>query len=191
VTHEEAWARLPDLLDDRDDAGLLAHVRACADCQRQLFLLGRVDRLLRDDAAVRDRSKRHGLTVWWLAGAGVAVAAAAAAAVTLVLFLSHAAGSHDLVLRTSSGRSVGTAVMGHSDSRNASVALIARGLPVKRSHVFVLWAGDDKNSVMQVGRFMVDQFGSCRVRFNLPATHAWGRFWVTEPRSPATVVART
>src|SRR5262249_10294253 len=47
VTHEEAWTRLPDLLQDRDDSALLAHVRACPDCQRQLFLLGRVDRLLR------------------------------------------------------------------------------------------------------------------------------------------------
>jgi hypothetical protein len=189
VKHEEAFTRLPDLLDDRDDPGLLAHVRACEDCQRQLFLLGRVDRLLRDDASTRGLARKRRPSVRHIVCAGAAVAAAAA--VALVLFVPHAARSHDLVLRTASGRSVGAAVMGHSDSRNASVALIARGLPVKRSHVFVLWAGDDKRSVMQVGRFMVDRSGGCRVRFNLPATHAWGRFWVTEPGSPATVVAST
>jgi hypothetical protein len=189
MNHEEAWARLPDLLDDRDDAGLLAHVRTCTACQRQLFLLGRVDRVLRQNATVRRPSKKHRLSVWRLVGVGVAAAAAAAA--TLVLLVPHGTRGNDLVLRTASGRSVGTAVMGHSDSSNASVALIARGLPVRRSHVFVLWAGDEKQSVMQVGRFMVDQSGSCRVRFNLPATHAWGRFWVTDPQSPESVVAST
>jgi hypothetical protein len=62
MNHEEASMRLPDLLDDRDDAALLAHVQACADCQRQLFLLGRIDRLLRDhtttQAGVRVRHRR-------------------------------------------------------------------------------------------------------------------------------------
>jgi hypothetical protein len=43
---------------------------------------------------------------------------------------------------------------------------------------------------MQVGRFMVDRSGSCRARFNLPASHTWTRFWVTEPGKPA-VVATT
>ena len=52
MTHSEASTRLPDLLEDRDDAALLAHVRECPDCQRQLFLLGRLDRLLRERAAV-------------------------------------------------------------------------------------------------------------------------------------------
>src|SRR5262249_59740944 len=61
VRHEEAWTRLPDLLDDRDDAALLAHVRACAACQRQLFRLGRVDRLLRDHAARSESTPRSRL----------------------------------------------------------------------------------------------------------------------------------
>ena len=39
MRHEQASTRLPDLLEDRDDAALLAHVRECPDCQRQLFLL--------------------------------------------------------------------------------------------------------------------------------------------------------
>src|SRR5439155_975305 len=92
VRHEEAWTRLPDLLDDRDDAALLTHVRACADCHGQIFLL---------------------------------------------------------------------------------------------------WAGDNTRAPMQVGRFMVDRSGGCRVRFNLPATHTWSRFWITRPGSPAAIVAST
>jgi hypothetical protein len=189
VKHEDAWARLPDLLDDRDDAGLLAHVRACPECQRQLFLLGRVDRLLRDNASARTSSRKRRLTTRRLVAAGLAVAVAAAA--TVAFLVPHATRGHDLVLRTASGRSVGQAVMGHPDSRNASVGLVAHGLPVDRGHVFVLWAGDDSHSVMQVGRFMVDQSGGCRVRFNLPATHDWGRFWITQPETPTTVVAST
>jgi hypothetical protein len=188
VKHEEAWARLPDLLEDRDDAGLLAHVRACADCQRQLFLLGRVDRVLRDDAAA-DRALRkrkpplRALLVF-------AAAVAATAATLLLLFLPQHARTDKFVLRAASGRSLGEAVLGKSDARNASLALTARDLPIGRGHMFVLWASDATSS-MRVGLFMVDQTGGCRVRFNLPATHAWGHFWVTRPGNDAGVVAST
>lgn len=57
-------------------------------------------------------------------------------------------------------------------------------------HMFVLWAGD-RGSSMQVGRFMVDRTGGCRVRFNLPETHSWRRFWVTKPGEAGGVVAST
>jgi hypothetical protein len=80
--------------------------------------------------------------------------------------------------------------MVHADARNVSLALVARGLPLNRQHVFVLWARDDGSS-MEVGHFMVDRSGSCRVRFNLPANHRWHRFWVSEPGNAAAVVAST
>ena len=184
MTHEEAWVRLPDLLDDRDDPALLGHVRGCAACQRQLFLLGRVDRLLRDDAPPEHRRR----PAWRLGAAAAAVAATLAVAIVpLVPDASHA---RTFMLRTASGRPVGQAVIGRSDARNLSLALTARGLPVSRQHVFVLWAGD-AGSTMQVGRFMVDRTGGCRARFNLPATHDWRRFWVAEPGNAAAVVAST
>jgi hypothetical protein len=63
-------------------------------------------------------------------------------------------------------------------------------MPVDHGHMFVLWASDDHSS-MQVGRFMVDQSGSCRARFNLPASHTWTQFWVTESGTSAPVVAAT
>jgi hypothetical protein len=188
VRHEEAFKRLPDLLDDRDDAGLLAHVCTCADCQRQLFLLGRVDRMLRDSASAHGAVGRRSLTVRQLLAAAAVAAAAAAAA--LALFLPQKAHPHEFMLRTASGRSVGQAVMGRSDARNASLALTARGMPVDRGHLFVLWASDDRSSML-VGRFMVDRSGGCRARFNLPASHHWTRFWVTELGKPAAVVATT
>jgi hypothetical protein len=186
VRHEEAWTRLPDLLDDRDDAGLLAHVRVCAECQRQLFLLGRVDRLLRDDAAAHaaSRTRRRRLRRPLAAAATLATAAA----ILLALELPQQGRSEAFVLRTASGRSVAQAVMGHADARNASLALTARGLPIDRGHMFVLWARDDSSS-MQVGRFMVDQTGGCRVRFNLPADHPWNHFWVTRLGNAAAVAA--
>jgi len=189
VRHEDAWTRLPDLLDDRDDAALLAHVRACADCQRQLFLLGRVDRLLRDHAAARGATRTSRLTAGRTLASVVAVAAAAAA--MLALLVPHHGRAHEFMFRTASGQAVGQALMGHSDARNVSLALIARDLPVDRGQVFVLWADDRARSPMQVGHFMVDRRGGCRVRFNLPADHTWGRFWITRPGSPAAIVAST
>ncbi len=188
MRHEEAFKRLPDLLDDRDDAGLLAHVRACADCQRQLFLLGRVDRMLRNSASAGAAAPRRRPAARQLLAAAAVVVAAAAA--TLALFLPPKAHTHAFMLRTASGRSVGQAVIGSSDAHNASLALTARGMPLDRSHQFVLWASDDRSS-MQVGRFMVDRSGSCRARFNLPANHPWTRFWVTEAGTPAVIVAST
>jgi hypothetical protein len=188
VRHEEAWTRLPDLLEDRDDSGLLAHVSVCAECQRQLFLLGRVDRLLRDTSKlVEARVRHHGRRL----ALASALALAAAASIALVLIFSGHPLTHPMVLRTASGESVAQAVMGHPDARNVSLALSARGLPVDRGHVFMLWAGDSTRAQMLVGRFMVNSSGGCRVHFNLPATHRWGRFWITRQGSPAAIVAST
>jgi len=187
MRHEEAWRRLPDLLDDRDDAALLAHVRTCASCQRQLFLLSRVDRLLRDSASAQ-RAPRRQLTRVRILAAAAALAAALAA--TLAVVLSQQAREHHFMLRTASGRLVGEARMSNGDEQNVSLALTARHLPVDSGHMFVLWAGD-KASTMQVGRFMVDRTGGCRVRFNLPESHSWQRFWVTKPGEARTVVAGT
>jgi anti-sigma-K factor RskA len=189
VRHEEAWTRLPDLLEDRDDAALLAHVGACADCQRQLFLLGRVDRLLRERATARGATWRRQLSARRLLASAATIAAAAAVVLALLLF--QRGGTQGMVLRMGSGHAVGSAVMTYSDARNVSLALTARGLPVDRGQMFVLWAGDNARTPMQVGRFMVDQSGGCRVRFNLPANHDWGRFWITRPGSPAAIVAST
>jgi hypothetical protein len=188
VKHADAWRRLPDLLDDRDDAGLLAHVRVCPDCQRQLFLLGRLDRMLRDSASAR-RSARRRPSARLLLAAAAAVAVVTAVA-TLALFLPQQGRMNEFMLRTASGRLVGEARMGDSDARNVSLALTARNLPTDRGHMFVLWAGDER-SAMQVGRFMVDRSGGCRVRFNLPATQGWRRFWVTKPGHATQIVAST
>jgi anti-sigma-K factor RskA len=189
VRHDEAWTRLPDLLDDRDDAALLAHVRACADCQRQLFLLGRIDRLLRERASSRRAPRLRSFSARRLLA--FAAAAAVAAAVVVAVLLSQPTRQDEMVLRTASGQAVGRAVMSHSDARNESLAVTARGLPVNRGQVFVLWAGDTARPPMQVGHFMVDRSGGCRVHFNLPATHSWGRFWITRPGQPAAIIAST
>jgi hypothetical protein len=187
VRHEEAWRRLPDLLDDRDDGDLLTHVRGCAACQRQLFLLGRVDRLLQESAVAR-RAMRRRLPVARIAAGAVALAAAAAA--MLALFLPQPERTHEFRLRTASGRLVGDAELGGSDARNVSLSFSAHHLPVDRGDIFVLWAGDGRAS-LQVGRFMVDATGGCRVHFNIPATRGWHRFWVTGPGQAAAVVAST
>jgi hypothetical protein len=190
VRHDEAWPRLPDLLDDRDEPSLLAHVRACPDCQRQLFLLGRVDRLLRDRAAAQHAMRPNRRVVPRTVASVAAVAAAAGVLLAALLVLQRGP-THELTFRTASGRAVGSAVMGHSDTRNVSLALTARHLPVDRGQLFVLWADDQTHAPMQVGHFMVDRTGGCRVRFNMPADHPWRRFWITRPGTATAVVAST
>jgi anti-sigma-K factor RskA len=191
VRHGEAWKRLPDLLDDRDDPGLIAHVRGCPDCQRQVFLLSRVDRLLRGHAATGEATwTRRFLARRRLASAAAVTAFAAAAALVLSLLLAQTAHPHDMVLRTASGLPVGHAAMSHSDARNESLTLTAQGLPVDGGQMFVLWASDSgHHPPMQVGPFMVDRSGRCRVHFNLPADHTWTRLWITRPGKPTAIVA--
>jgi hypothetical protein len=185
VKHEQAWAQLPDLLEDRDNASLLAHVRECADCQRQLFLLGRVDRLLRDRGGMlrpRRRLRRAQLLA--------ATATAAAAAALLILLLPAQSRPRAFTLRTAAGQAVGLAAMGRSDGQNLPLAFTAHGLPVNRTHMFTLWARAGDAS-MEVGEFMVDASGGCRVHFSIPATHDWARFWVAQPGNAAAIVAST
>ena len=188
MSHARAWARLPDLLGDRDHPDLLAHVAACHDCQRQLFLLGRVDRLLHDAAPARRRGRRvrRGRRLHLPAGL-----AAVAAVALLVLFLPHGRHVREFTLRTASGQPIGRATLARADAENFSLSLVARGLPSRRGDVYLLWAGRAGEPPTAVGRFMVDPKGACRARFNLPGERSWARFWVTPPGRPDAVVATT
>ena len=98
MTHEQASTRLPDLLEDRDDAALLAHVRECPDCQRRLFLLGRVDRLLRERAAVRVPTRARRPAVRRVLAAAAVVVAVASTLLAL-LGVQHGPG-HEMMFRT-------------------------------------------------------------------------------------------
>jgi hypothetical protein len=189
MTHERAWTRLPDLLADRDEPELLAHVAACHDCQRQLFLLGRVDRALRSAAgAHRKERRRLGRGRWLRFPAGLV--AAIAAVVLLLLLVPRHQTLHGLTLRTAAGKPIGRAILNRSDADNTSLTLVARGLPAYRGDMYVLWAGAGGRAT-SVGRFMVDPSGACRARFNLPGGRSWTRFYVTPPGRPETVVAAT
>ena len=190
MTHEHAWMRLPDLLDDRDQPELLGHVSACHDCQRQLFLLARVDRALRGAVAVRRKERRSHRKRRWLHIRSGLVAAAIAALVLVVLMPHHTA-LRQLTLKTAAGKSIGHATLKREDAENTSLTLVARGLPARGGDTFVLWAGDSGERKLAVGRFMVEPGGACRARFNLPGRRVWARFWVTPPGQPSAVVATT
>jgi hypothetical protein len=190
MTHEHAWTHLPDLLEDRDQPELLGHVAACHECQRQLFLLGRVERALRGAAAVRRKERRRGRRTRWLRFPSGLVAAAVAA-LLLLLLLPHHGAPRQFTLRTANGHPIGRAVLNRSDADNTSLTLVARGIPVRRCDMFVLWAAGNGRRPTAVGRFMVDPRGACRARFNLPRGRSWARFWVTPPGRPNAVVATT
>ncbi len=192
MTHERAWERLPDLLHSREQPELLAHVSGCHACQRQLFLLGRVDRLLRQ-ARPHSRHLRHQSVLRRRSVSLLAtLAAAAAAAVVLLLFLPRVPGAHRVVLRTADGRAVARATIARADQSNVEVSLVARGMTRGGGDQFLLWAQPDKGAgATPVGRFMVDRSGSCRAHFNLPTGQHWTRLWVTPASDPAQVVAST
>jgi hypothetical protein len=191
MTHEHAWTRLPDLLADRDEPELLSHIAACHDCQRQLFLLGRVDRALRGAVGVRRKERRRIRKGRWLRFPSALVAAAAAASLVLVLLAPHHHGLRQFTLRAASGQPIGRAVLDRSDAENTALTLVARGLPARAGATFVLWTGDRGQRELAVGRFMVAPNGACRARFNLPGGPGWARFWVTPPGQPNAVVAST
>lgn len=184
MKHEDAFRKLPDLLDDRDDAALLRHVRDCADCQRQLFLLNRIDRALRGNAPTATRRRPTRFRV------SAAVFAAAAAAAVVAAFLPSSARTHPYMLRASSGAILAQATMKHADARNVALVLLTHSLPVASGHMFILWASD-RQTRMQAGRFMADEQGRAHVRFNLPANHHWTRFWITRPNPAPTMIAST
>lgn len=186
MTHDLAFERLPDLLFDRDDPDLLAHVGTCHRCQRQLFLLSRVDRLLRQRRP-RARGRRRVFAAF-----GVACAIAAAIAVAVMLPQRHAPSPARFALRTDGGVIVARAQIQRADAENESIAFVAKGLPSRPTDTYLLWTqGPDNAEPVIVGRFMVSHRGECRARFNLPGTRHPGRFWITPSKEPAAIVAST
>jgi hypothetical protein len=188
VTHDAARQRLPDLLFDRGDTALLAHLRGCHDCQRQFFALARIDRLLRQQGAkIRERRSRFRYTV----SATAIVAAAAVAAIALMLPRGHSA-SLTFALRGVDGSVVAHAQLRRADAENQSIAFVAQGLPTAPTDTYLLWTTSPGSlQPLLVGRFMVSHAGACRTRFNLAGTQHSSRFWITPSTDPAVVVAGT
>ncbi|MDQ2910719.1 MAG: hypothetical protein M3R26_00220, partial [Actinomycetota bacterium] len=157
MTHDLAFERLPDLLFDRDDPDLLAHVGSCHRCQRQLFLLSRVDRLLHQR---RPHARRRRRSLRALAIAALATAAIAAA---ITLPQRHAAAPARFALRTDGGSIVARAQIQRADAENESISFIAEGLPSRPFDTYLLWTqGPDDGKRVVVGRFMVSRTGACR-----------------------------
>ncbi len=191
MTHEAAWERLPDLLLDRDDRGLLAHVRSCHLCQARLFRLARVDRALRGNRAPSRQGRvRHQIVATAVA---IVVAAAAAAAAVFVLAGHHSVTQPSrLALHTFSGNVVARALITPADGENQSIALVAHHLPTGNASTYLLWTRTPRSGrAVLVGQFMVSHDGECRARFNLAGSRHSSRFWITPATAPTTVVAST
>ena len=191
MRHDKAWELLPDLVVERGgDSELRRHVARCHECQRQLFLLQRVDGLLRArPRAVTPRRRSSRLRrMMRLVALG-----AVAAVVLLALFLSRSPDVRELTFRSAAGP--GVVVRGSvspGDASDAVLTIVARGLPREHGANFVLWArAASPADPVLVGRFMANPSGECKARFNLPTVRRWTRFWVTPESSPATIIAAT
>ncbi len=188
MTHEHVRERLSDLLADRDQPELLAHVAACHDCQQQLFRLYRVDRMLRTARPCGRRGQR----LVSLLGITAAAAAAVAAVVLFGLVRSPTGQTTAFVLHTADGRALARAVIRRADDANDRIVFVARGMPVHAGDRYLLWTKTDKGrSRVPVGTFMVSRTGACRASFRLPASGHWAGFWVTPASDSSLVVAST
>jgi hypothetical protein len=188
VTHDAARQRLPDLIFDRGDTALLAHLRECHDCQRQFFALARIDRLLRQ-RGTRIRARRSRFRYAFSATA--TVTAAAVAAVALMIPRNHSV-PISFALRGVDGSVVARAQLHRADAENQSVAFVAQGLPTAPTDTYLLWTtSSGTRQPLLVGRFMVNHTGACRTRFNLAGTQQPSRFWITPSTDPAVAVAGT
>src|SRR5437762_550947 len=135
MNHDQAWQRLPDLLDDRDDTTLLVHVRECPACQRQLFLLGRIDRILRRESPDTSHRGRLGRRTRILAAGGALTATAAVAVALVILLTLQPPQAVAFTLLTPVGKVVGEATLAKGDAHNASLTLAGRNLPAKQGPV--------------------------------------------------------
>lgn len=189
MNHSQAHERLPDLLADRDNPELVAHVSGCHDCQQQLFHLTRIDRILRTAGRRHRRSPR--VRLLGAAGAAAAVAAVIVAALTIHLPRDPAS-TTAFTIHTADGRTLGRAIVRRQDRVTDRVVLIARGMPAVHGDQYLLWTETgDGSTRIPVGRFMVDKSGACRAAFSLPAATHWRGFIVTTVDNAALVVAST
>lgn len=187
MTHEAAHERLSDLLLDRGDTALLAHLRGCHDCQRQFFRLARIDRLLRQrGATLRRRARvRHAL-------AATAAISAAAVAVVALMLPRHQPAPLAFALHGVDGLVIAHAQLQPADAENQSIAFVAQGLPTAPTDTYLLWTSSPSTKrPLLVGRFMVNHTGACRTHFNLAGTRHPSHFWITPSSDPAVVVAGT
>lgn len=191
MRHDTAWQRLPDLLIERGaPPELRRHIARCHACQRQVFLLQRVDGLLRSRPpafAPRRRPSRLRRMM------GLVALSAVVAILVLALFVPRGATVRELTFHSGAGPGVVVrASVSQGDSGSAVLMIVARGLPREHGANFVLWArAASEMQPVIVGRFMANPSGECRARFNLPGIRGWTLFWVTPESSPATIVAAT
>jgi hypothetical protein len=189
MKHEIAWQHLPDLLERGGESDLRRHVARCHACQRQLFLLQRVDALLRSRPRTWEPRGRPSRVRRIL---GLLAAAAVVAAIALALVVPRGASVRELTFQSAGAPEVvvhGSVSPG--DATNAVLTIKARGLPLKGGNGnFLLWASTESgDGRVLVGRFMANPSGECTARFNLPGDYDWMQFWITAESEPTTIVA--
>jgi hypothetical protein len=196
MTHEDAYARLPELVGLRAatqvDPGLDAHVAACARCQERLRRLRAVDsglRALEATPAVPARLERRVLAIpaggeaqghhrgggrgWLVAAAAAGLALIAAIAVGIVLTGGDPAPSGEFraerVVRLGGPRVAAAAEIqiGRPEGNVLPMRLVATGLPHGGGRYYGVWLTGPRGAVSG-GSFMPDGEGRCVVMLRIP-----------------------
>jgi hypothetical protein len=187
MNHQTASQSLPDLVTDpaAPHRALRAHLRTCHACQRQLFLLQRVDGMLRPDLPSSDRPRRYRAR----RVGGVALAAALAVAAVFVLLPRTQTQAEAFTLRASDGLTVAQAQIRNQGSQQ--VVVLTPGAPMPATTRYVLWGSAQSHTTIRLGMLITTATGRCRARFVLPSQPAWKRLWMTPLSQPTTIVAHT
>ncbi len=190
MTHDEAWPLLPDLITTPDEVPdrLRTHVASCHTCQRQLFRLQRVDRLLRTHGREQEPARRRARRrMRWLAAAAAPLLAATAVAIHLAVAPS---GASAMALRSAAGMAVANAQV-RTVGTGQVVELTPGTVGLSGTTGYVLWGRTGNNTNVRLGMFMSSSTGTCRARFTMPEHLDLQRLWITPAANRTTVVAQT
>lgn len=207
MTHEQAYALLPDLvglrLVDAGERELRRHIADCSVCAERLSRLEHVERALDVAAAVRtedlsglearvfaipDQNPRRppNRFVRRLVPAGIGLAAAASiAALTLALSRPDMSGlrasfesQQTVALHAVSGGVTGTVQIGRPTGQMRVVRLDIQGLPTDEGTSFDLWFMSDSGA-MRAGSFGPGKDGNCIVDLTTPRDERWDTITIT------------
>lgn len=217
MTHEEAAARLPELVGLRaagpEEVALRAHVDGCEACRARLAAMTALDARLREEGPIEPvptRLERRVLAIpglrahethrpparrWAVAAAVAALLVVGALGALWMTGGSPAAGPaapRTITLATPGGHGMSVRMeVGTAARDRIPIRIMATGLPHATGDYYELWLTGASGTVSG-GAFRPDEGGRCEVAMEIPAGD-WSVVAITDggrPPSPAATLAR-